>query len=56
MPGWMYDSPLRFLDNTWRGIYAHHLVEHVSYSDAFQLFREYRRMRTGYTRQVSLGC
>ena len=31
--------PLRFPDNTWRGIYAHHVVEHISYPDAFQLFR-----------------
>jgi predicted SAM-dependent methyltransferase len=35
--------PLRFPDNNWRGIYAHHVVEHISYPDAFQLFRECRR-------------
>jgi predicted SAM-dependent methyltransferase len=35
--------PLRFADNSWRGIYAHHVVEHISYHDAHQLFSECRR-------------
>jgi predicted SAM-dependent methyltransferase len=35
--------PLRFAEDTWRGIYAHHIVEHLSYPDARQLFRECRR-------------
>jgi predicted SAM-dependent methyltransferase len=35
--------PLRFPDNSWRGIYAHHVVEHISYHDAHQLFSECRR-------------
>ena len=25
--------PLRFTDNTCRGVYAHHVVEHISYTD-----------------------
>src|SRR5262249_21768114 len=36
--------PLRFPDNCWRGIYAHHVVEHISYTDASQLFAECRRI------------
>jgi predicted SAM-dependent methyltransferase len=35
--------PLRFPDNSWRGIYAHHVVEHISYADSYQLFSECRR-------------
>ncbi len=35
--------PLRFPDNTWRGIYAHHVVEHASYADSRRLFRECHR-------------
>jgi predicted SAM-dependent methyltransferase len=35
--------PLRFPDNSWRGIYAHHVVEHISYPDSCQLFSESRR-------------
>jgi predicted SAM-dependent methyltransferase len=35
--------PLRFPDNSWRGIYAHHVVEHISYADSRQLFSECRR-------------
>jgi predicted SAM-dependent methyltransferase len=36
--------PLRFADNSWRGIYAHHVVEHISYVDASRLFAECRRV------------
>lgn len=32
--------PLPFDDDTWRGIYAHHVVEHLSYEDGDLLFRE----------------
>lgn len=40
--------PLRFPNETWRGIYAHHVVEHLSYPDARQLFRECcRTLRPG---------
>jgi predicted SAM-dependent methyltransferase len=35
--------PLRFAADTWRGIYAHHVVEHVSYPDALKLFTECHR-------------
>lgn len=35
--------PLPFVDNTWRGIYAHHVVEHIKFPDALQLFRECHR-------------
>jgi predicted SAM-dependent methyltransferase len=46
--------PLRFPDKRWRGIYAHHIVEHISYPDAFHLFRECRRtlMPNGVFRMV----
>jgi predicted SAM-dependent methyltransferase len=36
--------PLRFPDNTWKGVYAHHSVEHIDYPDAYRLFREIRRV------------
>jgi predicted SAM-dependent methyltransferase len=40
--------PLPFADESWNGIYAHHLVEHVSYDDAYKLFREcYRVLKLG---------
>jgi predicted SAM-dependent methyltransferase len=40
--------PLRFPDNCWRGIYAHHVVEHISYVDASQLFAEcWRTLQPG---------
>lgn len=35
---------LPFENQTFCGIYAHHVVEHVSYSDAQRLFREARRV------------
>ena len=36
--------PLRFPENTWKGVYAHHAVEHINYPDAYSLFREIRRI------------
>jgi predicted SAM-dependent methyltransferase len=36
--------PLRFPDNTWNGVYAHHAVEHIEYLDAYNLFREIHRV------------
>jgi len=36
--------PLRFPDNTWKGLYAHHVVEHIDYIDARRLFQEIRRI------------
>jgi predicted SAM-dependent methyltransferase len=36
--------PLPFENSTWRGIYAHHVVEHLSFVDALGLFRECRRV------------
>jgi predicted SAM-dependent methyltransferase len=40
--------PLPFANETWRGIYAHHVVEHLSYEDDLGLFRECQRtLKTG---------
>lgn len=36
--------PLPFTDQAFSGIYAHHVVEHVSYADARRLFVEARRV------------
>lgn len=36
--------PLPFRPDTWAGVYAHHVVEHISYSDALALFREIHRV------------
>lgn len=36
--------PLRFSKNTWKGVYAHHCVEHIDYTDAFNLFKEIHRV------------
>jgi predicted SAM-dependent methyltransferase len=36
--------PLRFPDNAFRGVYAHHAVEHVDYHEGRSLFREVRRV------------
>ncbi len=46
--------PLPFDDKTWRGVYAHHVVEHVCWPDAFRLFRECHRVlkRSGVFRMV----
>lgn len=35
--------PLPFEGSTWRGIYAHHVVEHLAWEDAFKFFRECHR-------------
>lgn len=32
--------PLPFSDNRWKGIFAHHTVEHINYSDCLTFFRE----------------
>lgn len=36
--------PLPFGDQAWKGVYAHHSVEHVSYQDAHRLFAEIHRV------------
>lgn len=36
--------PLRFADNSFRGVYAHHSVEHIDYKDGHGLFREVHRV------------
>lgn len=36
--------PLPFEDHCFRGVYAHHVVEHLSYLHAWQLFRETKRV------------
>jgi predicted SAM-dependent methyltransferase len=35
---------LPFDDNAWRGVYAHHVVEHLDYEDGCRLFREVKRV------------
>lgn len=35
--------PLRCPDSCWHGIYAHHVIEHISYADAHNLLRECHR-------------
>jgi len=36
--------PLPFADGRWRGIYAHHVVEHIRYHEALDFFRECHRV------------
>jgi len=36
--------PLQFKNAVFRGVYAHHVVEHFSYVDAFKLFHEIHRV------------
>lgn len=35
--------PLPFDDGVWRGVYSHHLIEHLSYDDVMKLMRECHR-------------
>lgn len=36
--------PLPFAEDAWQGVYAHHVVEHLSYPDALSLMAECRRV------------
>ena len=39
---------LPFENDAWRGIYAHHVVEHLAYTDTFKLFQEcHRTLKSG---------
>ena len=45
--------PLPLGDGQWRGIYAHHVVEHIGYGHAQKLFREcFRILKPGGTFRV----
>jgi predicted SAM-dependent methyltransferase len=45
--------PLPLEDGRWRGVYAHHVVEHIGYEPARQLFREcFRILKPGGTFRV----
>jgi SAM-dependent methyltransferase len=44
-PDWMLDATARWNcpDNRWRGIYCEHVIEHLGYAEAFNVFREMLR-------------
>jgi predicted SAM-dependent methyltransferase len=37
---------LPFHDSSFKGVYAHHVIEHLDYEDAYRLFEEVKRILT----------